>query len=45
VQYRAALCVKQIVGKGYAMRGGRSLMADIYIIVASDGKKARIVKI
>jgi len=27
------------------MRGGRSLMADIYIIVASDGKKARIVKI
>jgi hypothetical protein len=32
-------------GESYAMRGGRSLMADIYIIVASDRKKARIVKI
>jgi hypothetical protein len=35
----------QIFYGGYAMRGGRSLMADIHIIVASVGKKGRFVKI
>jgi hypothetical protein len=33
-----------VIGE-YAMRGGRSLMAGIYIIVAGDRKKARFVKI